>query len=173
MNLPRLEREPIRPEREQPDFDKEIWQPHWRCFCCQDTGTVSLVLTRLVIPDYDHHRDKQVVCQHPRCEAGKSLRGDLNYDQRFTAGICDSLDRINREDWRKTVEAKFQSLQKINADIKKIANGMRMPETRDRTPIEEIEAQQRHEEVCSADPEKLKAVAQTYLGSEYMKDGTS
>jgi hypothetical protein len=44
---------------------------------------------------------------------------------------------------------------------------------RDRAPDEEMEAQRRHEEVSNADPYLLKAIAQEYLGNEYMKDGSA
>lgn len=77
MNFPQLPREPIRPEMEKSEAEKELWQPSWRCFCCQDTGKVQLHLIKLVIPDYDDYRDKSVVCQNPHCETGEMMRGDL------------------------------------------------------------------------------------------------
>jgi hypothetical protein len=43
---------------------------------------------------------------------------------------------------------------------------------RDRTPVEEMEAQRRQEEACNADPSELIAMAQAYLGSDYIKDGS-
>ncbi len=95
VNLPQLPREPVRPELEGAGADKELWQPHWRCFCCQDTGIVQIRLVQLIIPDYDSVHDKWVACQNPRCEAGAAYRDDPNYDQRFTAGICAELDKKN------------------------------------------------------------------------------
>ncbi len=111
MSLPKLNRQPIRPEMETDAEDKEIWKPTWRCFCCQDTGIVRPLLASLVIPEYDFARDLSVVCQNPRCSAGSDYRSNENYDQRFTAGICSELDRLNREDWRRTVESQFAAFQ--------------------------------------------------------------
>jgi len=44
---------------------------------------------------------------------------------------------------------------------------------RERTSTEEVEAQRRHEEVCNVDPAELIAMAQAYLGDEFMGDGVS
>ncbi len=52
--LPKFERSPILPNEVE---DKEIWQPRWHCFCCQDTGQIQAHLVRLIIPDYDPNRD--------------------------------------------------------------------------------------------------------------------
>ena len=147
MNLPQLPREPIRPELEKPEADKELWQPRWRCFCCYDSGLVQLGLIRLVIPDYDQHRDKWVVCQNPRCEAGTIKRGDWNYDQRFTAGICAELDKRSREDWRRTTESRFE---KIQNRVKDTARGMSLRQ-RDRTPDEDRASTDRHRLVTEED----------------------
>ncbi len=137
--LPQLPREPIRPELEFED--KEIWKPEWRCFCCQDFGTVSPILVRLVIPDYDHHRDKIVACQHPNCEAGTRLQCDFNYDQRFTARICIELDEIAREDWRNTIIAQ----QKRFVDLNCVKNLRSRP----RTSESEMMAYQNHQAVLA------------------------
>lgn len=150
MNLPQLPREPIRPELENPT-DKEIWTPKWRCFCCRDTGLVGLSLVSLVIPSYDQHRDKPVACQNPRCYAGSDYRDDPKYDQRFTVGICTELDKRNREDWQRTTESHFKAIQNRVVDASREVSLRK----RDRTPTEDVEAQQRHEAACNAEPEKL------------------
>ncbi|PPS41938.1 hypothetical protein [Chroococcidiopsis sp. TS-821] len=163
MNLPQLPREPIRPEAEA---ERELWQPRWRCFCCHDTGIVRQWLVEQVIPGYDHQRDKSVVCQNPHCQAGEIYRYDPNYDQRFSAGICMVLDSKNRDSWRRTTEKRFERIQ---ASIKDTAKNMSLRK-RDRTSVEEIEAQRRHEEVCNAVP-VAKAIA-TVLDNEYVKEGS-
>ncbi|MDV2997599.1 MAG: hypothetical protein N4J56_007304 [Chroococcidiopsis sp. SAG 2025] len=150
MNIPQLPREPIRPELENPT-DKEIWVPKWRCFCCRDTGLVGLNLVRLAIPNYDQCRDKPVACQNPRCYAGSDYRGDPNYDQRFTVGICTELDKRSREDWQRTVESHFKTIQ---SRVQDASRGMSLRRC-DRTPDEELVANKRHELACSADPKKL------------------
>ncbi len=140
MELPKLPREPIRPERENPEFSQEIWQPHWRCFACHDSGIITLLLTRLVISTYDKWRDKSVACQHPRCEAGKSFRCDPNYDQRFTAAICTELDRLSREDWRKSVLDRAQRIQEATLAVA----SQKSLRVRERSPDEEQLIQERH-----------------------------
>jgi hypothetical protein len=146
MSLPKLNRQPIRPEMETDAEDKEVWKPTWRCFCCQDTGTVRPLLASLVIPDYDFSRDLSVVCQNPRCIAGTDYRSNDNYDQRFTAGICSELDKINREDWRRKVESQFAGFQKRIQDAAKDRN-LRM---RSRTNEEQQIAKQRHTAVLDS-----------------------
>lgn len=147
MKLPSLPREPIRPETEDPEFDPEIWQPHWRCFACHDSGMVTGLLARLVIPDYDNDRDKPVACQHPRCEAGKHYRCNLNYDQRFTAAVCAELDRFSREDWRKSAVSKMQRIQEAASELAR-EKSMRM---RHRDTYEEQLATERHRLVVEED----------------------
>lgn len=169
MNIPQLPREPIRPELKSPEADKEIWQPKWRCFCCRDTGLVGLSLVCLVIPDYDQRRDKPVACQNPRCYAGSDYRDNSNYDRRFTVGICTELDKRNREDWQRTTESHFKAIQNRVVDASREVSLRK----RDRTPAEELEVQQRHGEVCNADPQELREMAQAYLGDEYMRNGSS
>lgn len=165
MNLPQLPREPIRPEAEA---EQEIWQPRWRCFCCHDTGIVRLWLVEQVIPGYDHQRDKSVVCQNPHCQAGENYRYDPNYDQRFSAGICMVLDSKNRDSWRRTTEKRFERIQ---ASIKDTAKSMSLRK-HNRTSVEEVEAQRRHEEVCNAAPVKLGAIAELCLSREVVKEGS-
>ncbi|MES1024905.1 hypothetical protein ABN584_18830 [Gloeocapsa sp. BRSZ] len=164
MNLPQLPREPIRPEAEE---DRELWQPRWRCFCCQDTGIVRLWLVEQVIPDYDYQRDKSVVCQNPHCQAGENYRYDPNYDQRFSAGICAALDSKNRDSWRRTIEKRFERIQN---SVKNTAQSMSLRK-RERTYAEEMEAQRQHNDVRNAAPVKLEAIAAAYLNSEYVKEG--
>ncbi|PSB42699.1 hypothetical protein C7B80_26735 [Cyanosarcina cf. burmensis CCALA 770] len=156
MNIPQLPREPIRPELENPT-DKEIWVPKWRCFCCRDTGLVGLNLVRLAIPNYDQCRDKPVACQNPRCYAGSDYRGDPNYDQRFTVGICTELDKRSREDWQRTAESHFKAIQNRVVDVSREVSlrkrdGREANRLRHRTPDEEIVAIGRHEAARNADP---------------------
>ena len=65
MDFPQLSRETTRPEEQK---EKEIWQPSWKCFCCQDTGIVNPHLVRLVIPDYSYNHDRLPICQAPGCD---------------------------------------------------------------------------------------------------------
>lgn len=170
MKLPQLPPEPMRPQDEQNKTDPEIWQPTWRCFCCQDTGRVDPNLVFLVIPNYSYSRDRIPLCQAPGCAVGANflhLEGCI--DMRLTATICQELDRISREDWQKTTQHKVKEIQNAIADTTKDMSIRQ----RDRTPAEEMEAQRRHEEACNADPQKRIAAAKAYLGDEFMRNGAS
>lgn len=166
MSLPQLPPEPIRPECEDPNTDKEIWQPRWRCFCCHDTGTISPSLVQLVVPGYDFTKHKTVACQHPRCEPGRRFQGDLNYDQRFTAGICNSLDQINRDDWRKVVKTKFELAQRMKAENEALVDKLAMPGSRERSANDNREIQQRKQEVEAISHEDWLAMSSQSLGGE-------
>jgi len=141
MKLPQLPRKFIRKE-DEPDYQPEIWQPSWNCFCCHDTGKVNSHLAKLVIEGYDPNKDKIPRCQNPGCHAGDNLDslGSNVVDYRFTAAICQQLDSIHREDWRQTTQTKAALIQKKIAELAQ-KKSMRK---RDRTPAEEMEAQQRH-----------------------------
>jgi len=158
MNVKKLPRNPMRPEKE-PDAQVEIWQPSWRCFCCQDTGIINSHLAALAIDGYEPNRDKFPRCVNPGCKAGDDWDSEALVDcvdYRIDAATCQKLDAIERESWRQTVRQK-----QIN--IQALAQKMNLRE-RDRTPSEEMELLRRHEEVCNADPVKLKAMAQALSG---------
>lgn len=126
MKLPKFLPAPVRPEQEQPQ-GKEIFQPHWNCFCCHDTGKVQSHLVRLVIPDYNYDRDRLPVCQLSSCGLGTNfLHLEDSVDMRFNAAICQELDRISREDWRQSVENWFatakQRLEQKTKEIATVAN---------------------------------------------------
>ncbi|WP_051470206.1 hypothetical protein [Fischerella sp. PCC 9605] len=149
MKLPQLPPEPIRRE-DEPGYEKEIWQPSWNCFCCQDTGKVQPNLVRLVIPEYDYDRDRIPVCQAPGCSAGTSylhLEGCI--DMRLRAAICQELDRIERENWRQTTLNKVALIQER---IKQTAAAKSLRQ-HDRTHDEEIMAAERHQ-VALAEADK-------------------
>lgn len=164
MNLPRLPRQPIRPDLES-DIDREVWKPEWKCFCCHDSGIVMSKLAELVIPDYDDKRDKPVACY--LCNEGSLLHGNEAYDQRFTRGICSQLDFNERDDWTRTVIAQQQQFVERQ---KQLTEKISMRK-RSRTPEEEIAAQRLHEETSNADPPQLHEMAEIYLGSDWLKDG--
>jgi hypothetical protein len=143
--MKKLPREPMRPEKE-PGIDPEIWQPDWRCFCCQDTGIVHHYLAALVIDGYDSNRDKLPRCHNPGCSAGShydgaTLTGSVDY--RLTADICADLDRIERENWRDYVQQKRLAL---TLDLSTIGKSLRQ---RERTSTEEMEARQKHQAVLA------------------------
>lgn len=162
MNIKKLPRNPMRPEKE-PGVETELWQPSWKCFCCHDTGIIHPHLATLAIDEYDYNRDKLPRCVNPGCKAGSEWDTEVladSIDYRIGAATCQQLDAISREDWRQTART-----QQIN--IQALAQEMSLRK-RDRTAIEEMEAQQRHWEASNADPSQLKAMALESLGNEYI-----
>jgi len=176
VNIEKLPRNSMRPEKE-PDAEVEIWQPSWKCFCCHDTGIINQHLAALVIDEYDSNRDKFPRCVNPGCKAGDHWDSETLtdcVDYRINAVTCQKLDAIEREGWRQTVRQKQINIQALAQKMNLRKRDAESGSLRDhRTPAEEIKAWRRHEEVCNADPEKLIAVAQAYLGNEYMRDGSA
>lgn len=172
MSIEKLPRNPMRGE-DEPGYDKEIWQPSWKCFCCHDTGIIYDTLAGLVIDGYNPNQDKKPRCVNPGCKAGsdwdsEALTGSIDY--RINAVTCQKLDAIERENWQRTIESQFKQVSRC---VKDTAKGMSMLRRRDRTSEEELLAQRKHESASNADPKKLTAAARAYLGDEFMKDGAS
>lgn len=161
MTLPKFSRQPIRPDKE-PGADREIWFPSWKCFCCHDYGTVQLPLILLIIPDYNHHRDKAVRCQNPRCEAGQQFANDENYDQRFTIGICTELDKIGRKDWANYLDDARQRAR-AKAAIVQLTGNKAMPGSKPRTENDNREIQQRKADIEAITHEQWIAQGQQYF----------
>jgi hypothetical protein len=151
MSLPRLPRESLRSEEEE----QELWQPTWKCFCCQDTGWIRSYLVTLVIPGYCCEVDKRPVCQIPGCEASDGLFNSSALrnliDWRFTPEICQKLDAIAREDWRQTLLKQVQA----RLDLSQVGHSLR---NSPRTPEEEMLAQQQHQ-AALAEVNKVEEVA--------------
>ncbi|MBE9129644.1 MULTISPECIES: hypothetical protein [unclassified Coleofasciculus] len=155
MTLPKLPRQFVRLE-DSPDYEREIWQPSWRCFCCRDKGEVAPHLASLVVERYELGKDKIPRCQNPGCNAGENLDslGKSMVDYRFTAAICQQLDVIHREDWRQTTQLKAACIAQKTAALaqqkslrKCVSEAGRI--SVHRTPTEEMEAQQKHAAVLA------------------------
>lgn len=163
MKLPEFSPEPIRDE-DQPGYQKEIWRPSWRCFCCRDSGIVDPHLARLVMPNYNSDRDRNPICQAPGCNEGANwlhLRG--NIDMRLTSAICQELDRISREDWRQTTQQQFEKFKsQVDTATGEIAQSHNFA-VRNRTSNDEREVQQRKAEIEAISPEQWEAMNEAYL----------
>ncbi len=143
--MDKLPREPMRPQNE-PFADKEIWQPHWKCFCCHDTGIVNHYLAAMVIDKYDFSRDKLPRCHNPHCEAGRHYDGPhlaASVDYRLTPNICANLDSLERQNWQNYI---LQKLQNLKIDLSSIGISLRQHQ---RTATENVQVQQKHEEIRS------------------------
>ena len=168
MKLPKLPPQPIRNEDKR-GYEKEIWQPHWKCFCCQDTGEVKSHLVLLVIPEYNDKRDRTPICQNPGCSAGTNWLhlGPNNIDMRLTSTICQELDRINREDWEKTIENKITIVRQKIADLAQ----QKSLRQNARSSTEEMIAQQKHTAVLDGwGIEAQNDSEQEWLGSRTKDD---
>lgn len=150
--LPQLPRAIMRKE-DEPGHEKELWQPTWNCFCCHDFGIVQSHLAAMVIKGFDSNRDKIPRCQNRGCSAGERYDTSILsscIDYRFSPEICQKLDAAERETWRETLQMQRQNLKKLNElkeQEQKLAQKMKMPGTRSRTPAEQMEAVRRSEEV--------------------------
>lgn len=165
MNLPELPREPIRDE-DQSGYEKQIWSPSWRCFCCQDTGRVHPHLVKLVIPDYDFITDRIPICQKSKCNFGvKWLHlGGENIDMRLNADICHELDKFSREDWKRTTQQQFEKYRKrIENSFNQIAVKHSLTSYK-RTSNDNREVQQRKAEVEAISSKQWAEMKAAYLG---------
>ncbi|MGB6296550.1 MAG: hypothetical protein WBF90_10230 [Rivularia sp. (in: cyanobacteria)] len=157
MKLPEFFPEPNRHE-DKSGFEKEIWQPRWRCFCCEDKGIVNPHLASKVIRGYDFDRDRYPICQAPGCSAGENwMHLEGNIDMRLTAPICQELDRIYREDWRQVTERKF-----IN--MKALSQKLTMSGSCGRTENDNREVQERKAEIEAMTHEQWIAMREKYMG---------
>ncbi|MCP6761954.1 MAG: hypothetical protein NHB32_25110 [Fischerella sp. CENA71] len=162
-DLPIIEPLPIRPEELKKD--KEIWQPKWQCFCCQDTGKVRSHLVRLVMPNYNSERDRFPICQN--CNLGHDwIHLEGNYDNRLTPDICRKLDSYAREDWHKTVQLQFEVRRKqIELVTKEISQSHSLRKS-DRTDNDNREVQQQKAEIEATSPQSWTAMRKAYLGGD-------
>ncbi|MBD2472386.1 hypothetical protein [Nostoc sp. FACHB-145] len=147
---------------DEPEFEKEIWQPSWQCFCCHDSGIVQPHLAAIAIDGYDYNQDKLPRCQNPGCRAGsywdsESITDSVDY--RLNPAICQELDSIEREGWRQTTKRKF-------IDLKALSGQLAMPGTKERTQNDDREVQQRKAEIESISSERWESMRKAYLGGD-------
>ncbi|MBD2039691.1 hypothetical protein [Microcoleus sp. FACHB-672] len=156
-NLPKLE--PAYNRRQDcPDYTEQIWQPNWRCFCCEDRGIVAASLARLVIDGYNYERNLLPVCQRRGCyEANKweHLKDDLDF--RLTVEICGELDKISREDWKEVAKNNYRRI----IDFKTLTTRLTAPGVKDRTHNDEREiAIRKQESQAALDGRKKQALSE-------------
>ncbi|BAZ19512.1 hypothetical protein NIES4073_03820 (plasmid) [Kalymmatonema gypsitolerans NIES-4073] len=137
-SLPQIEPIVARVE-DEPGYQREIWEPTWNCFCCQDTGIVRPHLASKVIKGYNWNIHKLPVCTRPNCNGFTQLSAGIAHmlDQRLTATVCQQLDQLERESWEETIKMQFERIQQL-AQAKSLR-------TRPRTPEEEEIARFRHQ----------------------------
>ena len=147
--IKKLPRAPMRPEKE-PGAEVEIWQPEWRCYCCHDSGSIPPHLASLIIDGYDRDRDKLPLCVNPACRAASKYDSeflDASVDRRMEPAVCQQLDLLEREVWRKEVQAKSHRIQEACRQAAK-EKSLRV---RDRSQDEEQAIQERHRLVVEED----------------------
>ena len=149
MTFKKLPRVPMRRE-DEPGFELEIWQPSWKCFCCQDTGIVSQHLASLVIEGYCHGVDRLPRCLAPGCEAGSHYDSNAlapSVDYRIDAATCQQLDLTERDVWRKDTQARSRKAREKTIELAR----QKSLRKRDRTCREEQLALDRHRLVAEED----------------------
>lgn len=144
MDFKKLQPLPLRPECE-PDYDKQVWQPNWCCFCCHDTGFVLDRLAAYVVEGYRGGLHKIVRCQATRCiaEIGETLEASGSLDERLTPDICDRLDALERDDWARTAQKQSELKQRANRLVDELAERKSI-RLRRRTLSEEMKVRRRH-----------------------------
>ncbi|MEC4887978.1 MAG: hypothetical protein SAL70_42720 [Scytonema sp. PMC 1070.18] len=144
-----------RPE-DEPEYEKETWQPSWQCFCCHDSGRVVPHLARLVIPDYNYTRHKLPRCQNPGCTFGnywdsEGLADSVDY--RFTSDLCQELDLLEREDWKQftpvTPRRVIERIREVAKQKSRRRRDGQSPTFGDRNSTEDMIAKQRHQQALS------------------------
>ena len=149
MDFKKLKPIPLRPECE-PDYDKQLWQPNWCCFCCQDTGFVLERLAAYVIEGYTRGLHKIAKCRASKCQAeiGETLEASGSLDRRLTPEICDRLDNMEREEWARTLKQQHELRKQAKGLVDELAEKKSI-RLRRRTPSEELEVRRKHEDVIN------------------------
>jgi len=149
MDFKKLKPIPLRPECE-PDYDKQVWQPNWYCFCCHDTGFVIDGLAAYVIEGYVSGQHKIARCRGSKCQAeiGETLEASGSLDNRLTREICDYLDNLERSEWARTLKRKHELRKQALGLVDELAERKSI-RLRRRTPQEEMEVRRNHAEKCN------------------------
>ena len=133
---------PLRRE-DDPNYEPEIWQPNWKCFCCEDTGLARHAAFKF-IEGYILEKHKFPVCQRLGCEAGvrfgQSPALQYSLDWRLEGWMCEEADRSQREAWLESARQQ-QQRKRVVIDLSSIGKSLRK---RSRTPEEEMLAQRKH-----------------------------
>ena len=148
MERKKLAPVPLRIE-EDPNYEPEIWQPSWNCFCCQDTGMVSQHIAQMYIEGYEQGKHKFPVCQNPGCQAGEEFSStdspafQNSLDWRLEPRMCQEADLAQRKEWREWAFQRQKNREEIKIDLSNVGTSIA---PRERTPEEEYEIRRRHEE---------------------------
>ena len=144
---------PLREECD-PNYDPEVWQPHWKCFCCEDTGIAKWAI-HLFMEGYKDGKSKIPVCQNLGCEAGSSLGVapslQNSLDWRLEPVLCQEADLWNRKQWREWAKDKQQRIKNqkyLKQGLAEIGCRCNLRK-RDRTTEEHNLAQRKHEEILN------------------------
>ncbi len=150
MDFKKFKPIPLRPECE-PNYDKQLWQPNWYCFCCHDTGFVLERLAAYVIEGYVGGQHKIARCRASKCQAeiGETLEASGSLDNRLTREICDYLDYLERSDWARTLKRKHELRKQALGLVDELAERKSI-RLRRRTPSEEMEVRRKHSEIINS-----------------------
>ncbi len=129
---------------DEPDYEKEIFQPGWDCYCCRDTG-IAINAARIIIEKWKLESQKIPVCQRKGCLAGEKLsthydpqvQGSL--DWRLNPELCQEVDEYERAAWRESAKKELHGEKVL--DFSSVIKSLRK---RPRTPEEQELAQRKH-----------------------------
>ena len=157
----------------QPGYEKIVWKPNWRCFCCHDTGLVQYSLVKKVINNYIPDRHKPIECNATHCNIrlGETLYETETLDRRFSADLCVAkhamqsiasrrrrrsgltpcpqayrLDLDERQMWQEWSQERDRKrmLRLESIDNSEITHNLRV---RSRTTTEQLEVNRRHQNI--------------------------
>lgn len=162
--MKKFNRTPMHPEKEA-EVETEIWQPNWNCFCCHDSGIIAPHLASMIIDGYNFDKDKLPRCVAPGCRSGSQYDSDAlrqSVDYQVDALTCQQLASIERDDWIQITKTK----QKRIVELKQLTDKLAMPGSRDRTPNDDREVQQRKQNIVAISHEEWLEIANQHSGGE-------
>lgn len=144
---------PLRKEYD-PTYERSVWQPGWKCFCCEDTGIAKWAIY-LFMTGYESGKSKIPLCQNPGCQVGKDLGASPSVahslDWRLEPSLCQEADLWNREQWREWARNKQQQLKNkeyLEQGLAELTSQCSLRK-RDRSLEEHALAQRKHEAVLN------------------------
>ena len=92
---PIFEKLPALKSRATADEEREIWKPHWNCFCCHDSGFI--VRSELVIAN-PNPNDPDPLCNRRGCGVASGYRSQ-GFDDRISAEVCQQIHEWEIQGW--------------------------------------------------------------------------
>ena len=111
----------IKPITNRPRQDKELFFPHWNCFCCCDTGTVTPFNATKVCKEYRLSTHPAIACVRPGCGAISPRHAQ----RLLEPDDCEALHLDYRQDWEDTVKARQENPGEHQQQVEQIKTALR------------------------------------------------